>query len=98
MMSLKIQGINKLSSKFKKVGTKLNNVPNDAYVFFVNQTPVRSGNARRNTKLQNKTQIQANYPYAKRLDEGYSKQSPKGMINPTIDFIRNRVKEILAGK
>lgn len=98
MMSLKIQGIDKLSSKFKKVGTKLNNVPNDAYVFFVKQTPVRSGNARRNTKLQNKTEIQANYPYAQRLDQGYSKQSPKGMVQPTIDFIRKRVKEILAGK
>ena len=98
MIDLKIKGVTSLTSKIKKVQNKLNNVPTEAYQFFVKETPIRSGNARRNTKLKNKKEIQANYPYAQRLDEGYSKQSPKGMVQPTIAFIRKRVKQILAGK
>lgn len=98
MISLQVKGVDALTSKLKKVQKKLNNVPDEAFDFFVKQTPIRSGNARRNTRLQNKETIQADYPYAKRLDEGYSKQSPKGMIKPTINFIRKRVKEIIAGK
>jgi hypothetical protein len=98
MISLSIKGIDNLSNNLKKVQRKLDKVPDEAYKVFVNNTPVRSGNARRKTKLKNKETIEANYPYAQRLDEGYSKQSPKGMINPTIAFIRKRVKEILAGK
>lgn len=98
MIQLKINGVANLTSNLKKIEKKLNNVPDEAYDFFVKQTPIRSGNARRNTKIQNKEKIVADYPYAKRLDEGYSKQSPKGMIQPTINFIRKRVKQILAGK
>lgn len=98
MIKLDIKGIDNLTSKFKKIQNKLNNVPEDAYDFFVKQTPIRSGNARRRTKLRNKETIVADYPYAERLDNGYSKQSPKGMVNPTTNFIRKRVKDILAGK
>lgn len=97
MIKLNIKGIDDLTSKFKKIQKKLNNVPEEAYNFFVKETPIRSGNARRRTKLRNKETIVADYPYAQRLDEGYSKQSPKGMTNPTSNFIRKRVKQILAG-
>lgn len=58
---------------------------------FIKSTPVRSGNARRNTKLKNDTTILANYAYAGRLDEGWSKQAPGGMTDPTIDFIEREV-------
>ena len=68
-----------------------------AYKAFVKNTPIRSGNARRKTRLQGKT-INANYPYAKRLDEGYSQQAPDGMTKPTEDFIKKRVAAILKGK
>lgn len=97
MIQLKINGVANLNNNLKKIQKKLNNVPDEAYNFFVKETPIRSGNARRKTKLQNKETIIADYPYAQRLDQGYSKQSPKGMIKPTINFIRKRVKQILAG-
>lgn len=67
---------------------------NDAYLIFYKNTPVRSGNARRNTNLK-RDEIQANYPYATRLDEGYSKQSPKGMTDPTIKWLKEYVKKNL---
>ena len=86
-----------MSSSLKRIQKKLSNVPKEAYKEFVSDTPIRSGNARRKTKLKGKT-IVADYPYAKRLDEGYSKQSPDGMTKPTEAFIQKRVAQILKGK
>lgn len=89
--------INTMTSSLKRIQKKLNQVPKEAYKEFVQETPIRSGNARRKTRLQGKT-INANYPYAKRLDEGYSQQAPEGMTKPTEDFIKQRVAAILKGK
>ena len=72
----------------KVLGTlNANKVTNVAYKTFVKNTPVRSGNARRNTRLRGNT-IDADYPYAQRLEEGWSKQAPKGMTEPTIEEVR----------
>jgi len=57
------------------------------YAKFVSVTPTNRGNARRNTKLQG-NEIVADYPYATKLEEGHSNQAPKGMSEPTIEFIR----------
>jgi len=97
MITLNVKGLNQVSSKLKKIQNKLDKVPDEAHKVFVANTPIRSGNARRKTTIQKDT-IKANYPYAKRLDEGYSKQAPDGMVKPTVEFIRNRIKQILAGK
>ena len=69
-----------------------------AYKQFKANTPVRTGNARRNTSLIALTKdhyIEADYPYAKRLDEGYSKQSPAGMSAPTIAWIKSYISKKL---
>lgn len=50
--------------------------------FFKKETPVRSGNARSKTSTKDTT-IHANYGYAARLDDGWSRQAPKGMTTPT---------------
>jgi hypothetical protein len=86
-----------LTSKLQKIQKKLAQVPKEAFNEFVKETPIRSGNARRKTKLRGQT-IVADYVYAKRLDEGLSKQSPDGMTKPTETFIRKRVKDIFRGK
>ena len=59
-----------------------------AYKFFRDSTPIRSGNARRNTHLTQDT-IQADYAYATRLDNGYSPQAPAGMSKPTDQFMKD---------
>jgi len=73
------------------------NVAKRGYEYFKSITPVQTGNARRNTKL-NDTTIEANYNYADRLDQGYSKQAPKGMTEPTINkmdkYLDEEVKKI----
>lgn len=97
MISLKVTAQNTITPVLKKIQKKLDNLPKEAAKVFVQNTPIRSGNARRKTKLRGDT-IVANYPYAQRLDEGYSKQSPEGMIKPTEEFIMKRFKEIMSGK
>ena len=75
---------------------ELEDMPKDvmkaSYKFYKNETPVRSGNARNKTKLRNK-QIKSGYPYAGKLDEGWSKQAPKGMTEPTIDYIDDQIEK-----
>ena len=71
-------------------------LPEKAHEQFVKNTPVRSGNARRNTRL-NDTKISADYPYSQRLEDGYSKQAPQGMIDPTEKWIQHEVDRRLKG-
>jgi len=94
-MSVNIKS--QITPTLKSIKAKLNNLPLEAYKEFVAETPIRSGHARRSTKLSNNTII-ASYPYAQRLDEGWSQQSPDGMIKPTEDFIKKRYAQIMAGK
>jgi hypothetical protein len=64
-----------------------------AYPVFKKLTPIRSGRARNSTEL-NRNDIIANYPYAKRLDQGYSKQAPNGMVTPTFNYLQKYMKRI----
>ena len=73
---------------------KLDEIPKKVYTFFRAHTPIRSGNARKNTVLKG-DEIQANYPYAKRLDQGWSKQAPDGMTKPTAEYHQRLVDQIL---
>lgn len=62
--------------------------------FFKTKTPVDTGNARRRTRTDvgNRT-IKADYGYAGRLDEGWSKQAPAGMSDPTVKYIEDLISE-----
>jgi hypothetical protein len=75
---------------------RLDDLPEEAHKEFIKNTPVRSGNARRNTRLDN-TKIVADYPYSQRLDEGYSKQARQGMTEPTEQWIQKEVDRRLKG-
>jgi hypothetical protein len=65
-----------------------------AFPVFVEHTPERSGNARRHT-FKSGNEIQALYPYAERLDHGYSHQSPDGMVKPTVAAVRAYITKTL---
>ena len=65
--------------------------------FFKAHTPIRTGNARSRTVIKNDT-IVAAYPYAQRLDNGYSSQAPDGMSRPTEAYIKKRLDAILKRK
>lgn len=86
----------------KKLFTRLLDLPEDlmqdSYTFLKKKTPIKSGNARKSTKLQNKNRkIHSNYAYAGRLDEGWSKQAPKGFTDPTLDEMDKIVVSLLRG-
>lgn len=82
-----------LNTKLNRVQQGLAALPQETLDEFKKNTPVRSGNARRRTKLVQNS-IEANYPYAQRLDEGWSKQAPRGMVEPTLRWLRNRIKQL----
>lgn len=59
----------------------------DTYDFFKKKTPVKGGNARRNTKYKEsstKASITGDYAYSGVLDAGRSRQAPKGMTKPSL--------------
>ena len=64
------------------------------YREFVKLTPIDTGNARNSTQLIN-NEIHANYPYADRLDTGYSDQAPDGMTHPAMDYAKRLIPQIV---
>jgi hypothetical protein len=97
---------NNISNMLKEVKRELKKVPQEAYDFFLKQTPKKTGNARSKTKLRGSV-IQADYQYAEVLDKGRhmtsrgmrgSDQAPQGMTKPTEKFIQDRVDKIFRGK
>lgn len=84
------------NNQMNKLEQALDTLPEAALDYFKSQTPVRSGNARRNTYLRQDTII-ADYPYSQRLDDGYSRQSPDGMTAPTEKWIQKEVDRRLKG-
>lgn len=98
--------VNKMSASLKRIQKKLDMVPKEAYQEFKKITPIKTGNAKRNTRLKGNT-IEANYQYAQVLDKGRhmtnrgmrgSEQAPQGMSKPTEQFVNKRVKQILKAK
>jgi hypothetical protein len=96
-MNFKIEIKDTITARNKVKQKELAKVPADAFIFFRAHTPVRTGNARRNTFLSKNTIVGA-YPYAQRLDDGYSSQAPDGMSKPTEAYIKKRLDAILGKK
>jgi hypothetical protein len=96
-MDIKVKR-NLLTPALKKIRTQLQDLPAEIYMEFIKNTPIDTGNARRSTKLINNKTIAAKYVYAGRLENGWSKQAPEGMIKPTKEWAKKRIKEILRKK
>jgi len=92
-MALK-KTLDRITPSLSKIQRQLDTVPAQAHKFFVSVTPRDSGNARSKTSLKGNV-IEANYPYARRLDKGWSKQAPRGMITPTMRFLERLVRRII---
>jgi hypothetical protein len=84
----------KITPDLKRKQKQLATVPKLAFVEWQQHTPIRSGNARRRTYLK-KEVIVTQYPYAQRLDEGYSNQAPDGMSKPVAAFLQRLVDRIM---
>lgn len=95
--------MSKIVNRLNKITETLNSkqLTDVAYKKFVDVTPVKTGNAKRNTKKSGNS-IDANYPYAEVLDQGRgyrdgqmrgSTQAPKGMTEPTIEHLRKYIQQ-----
>lgn len=60
------------------------------------KTPKRSGNARRNWKKTKSDgtgfEVENRVPYIERLEQGHSKQAPRGFVNQTLKATSRRRK------
>lgn len=83
-----------ITGDIARIKRELIKVPKESLIEFKALTPIRSGNARRRTTLSGNT-IEANYPYAQRLDEGWSNQAPRGIIRPWELWFRKKIKQIM---
>lgn len=88
---------NSFDKSMRELGKLFDDLPQQAHKEFVKQTPKRSGYARSHTRLE-KTTIVADYAYAGKLDEGASKQNPRGMTEPTEQWIRKEINRRLRGQ
>jgi hypothetical protein len=83
-----------LNARLKKQQTALANLPSQGLVEFQKLTPRDTGNARSRTLLKGKNDIVGDYAYAQRLDRGWSKQAPQGMIKPFTKWWTDQIKKI----
>lgn len=96
--SARSNGNSNIANRLNKIQNQLERIPPQAYRHFKSITPKRTGNAKNKTNYASTDfggSIRGDYPYANRLNEGYSKQAPDGMTKPTIDKIRQLVKRVI---
>ena len=86
-----------MTPELRRMRGQLDKLPKEAYEVFKEETPIKTGNARRRTRLQGEN-IKADYPYATDLEAGKSRQAPEGMVKPTEEYITKRVKQIMRKK
>ena len=93
MIRADIKFDDKLTQQLNSIQNQLQAYPDEALAEFKRLTPIDRGNARRRTTLKN-NEIRADYPYATRLDQGWSKQAPQGMTQPFEQWVRAKVRKI----
>jgi hypothetical protein len=89
---------NRIQPNLNNKARRLAPLPKKGYDKFKSVTPIKTGNARNNTEFgltSTGGRITGDYPYANRLNEGYSRQAPNGMTDPTIKYLRQEVKKVL---
>jgi len=82
-----------LTPVLNSIKKDLDRLPKETHQKFVKETPKRTGNARQKTRL-NGDVIVADYPYAQKLDDGYSSKAPDGMSEPTEKWLEKKFKDI----
>lgn len=84
-----------IQGDLNRIQQQLATYPDRALREFRTVTPIRTGNARRRTQLRGQV-IDANYPYAERLDQGWSDQAPQGMTEPMQAWREREIKRLEA--
>lgn len=88
-----IVGRSKIQARMEEVERKVGRIKDFAADEFRKTTPIRTGNARSKTNRTN-VGVEAAYPYANSLNDGFSRQAPQGMTEPTVDKISDYVRKM----
>ena len=89
--------LTQFNKQMSKALHALDDLPEFAETTMKAKTPIRKGNARRNTELRG-NRVVADYPYAQRLEDNYSPQTKgQGIIAPTEAAIQREVERRLKG-
>jgi hypothetical protein len=96
-VSISITGLDVLGKDLEKVlNKKVKEIAQLTYDQARAHTPIRTGNARRNWTKDVRDRdftIENRVPYIERLEQGWSKQAPNGIIMPTIKSVRGQIKK-----
>lgn len=79
-----------------KIDQFLDGFIKETYDRVVKRTPIDTGNAREHYKI-NKHDIENDVPYIERLEYGWSKQAPAGMLRVTEREAQTITNQILQG-
>lgn len=89
--------LTQFNQQMSRAVNALDDLPEFAETVMKSKTPIRTGNARRNTELRGNTVV-ANYAYAERLEDNSSPQTRgQGIIAPTEAAIQREVDRRLKG-
>jgi hypothetical protein len=92
-MGIKIND-REVKEMFKELEDMPQFVMEKTYPYLKDRTPIKGGNARSKTRLEkNRSVIGSRYPYADRLDTGWSPQAPNGFTEPATKEIENLVND-----
>lgn len=89
-----IKQTNNMDRRTAELKREFAKLPKQAHEYFRKITPKLTGNARSKTRFDAPDTINADYPYANRLNEGYSRKATEGMTKPTIKHIRSLIRKI----
>lgn len=98
MINVKLTVRDEITPLLRRQRQALRQFPDQALSEFKDLTPVRSGNARNRTRLAGGDTIVADYAYAERLDQGWSRQAPRGMTKPFEAWVRAWVTRVFGRK
>jgi hypothetical protein len=94
MLRIKVTGLNNANKAIqRKVDRLVEKVSDDVLVVARDKTPIRLGKARNGWKKRKLTKgavIENRVIYIDKLDQGSSRQAPRGIVGPTIAEIKRR--------
>lgn len=90
---MRLVGQGRISARLQDLQRKVSEIKDFAADEFRKVTPIRTGNARSNTRRIAQG-VEGAYPYANRLNEGYSSQAPAGMTDPTVEKLNDYVRRM----
>jgi len=95
-MKIRVLGVKNAVDDLQMIAqTEMQSIADDIQQIAVTKTLIKTGRARRNWDNRKSRQgftIENKVPYIGRLEEGYSKQAPKGILQPTLRAIKRKYK------